>query len=264
MTDDKEYGREDGKDIPPWLQPVPDEGNIDPTGNSNVVLYASIGVATVILGLFGWYIYSLYTDPPVVEPIFVAAPAGPTKERPEEVGGLNVPNRDLGIHENRDGKQATPGVKLGEYAETPITDIAADAPTEKSSDPIGDVIAAASGSADAQPETGPEKQPEAFDELKATVEKLRATVAAAPAAADAYRIQLGAYGSKKAAENAWRTVRAKFREQFTEKTADYEAVRSGDRTLYRLRVGPFKDRTAADQECLAMRASEQSCIVVNP
>ncbi|RMB05012.1 SPOR domain-containing protein [Eilatimonas milleporae] len=79
-----------------------------------------------------------------------------------------------------------------------------------------------------------------------------------------YRLQLGAFGSRAGAERAWSRLRRQHSTLLEGLSADYEPVNTGDRTLYRLRVGPLQDRAAADALCVSLRAENVACMVINP
>ncbi len=261
-----------GKDIPPWLQPVPIEETSAENGPSKKLLFAGIAAAIVILGLFVAVILYLYEGSGQQDPLYVQAPTQTLKEKPADPRGMDVKHRDKSIYEQGEGLQPRSEVELGPQAEIPIAKIPDDpvgdaiealeentpSVDEKTSEPPSAKTKNSKSAKDKQPETTGEglKTTPAESDLKVTDEKAKDTLA--------YRVQLGAYASKKSAARAWRSAKGKFRTVLGEKTPDYEAVQTADRTLYRLRVGPYATRAAADQVCLVLRAEAQACIVVNP
>jgi len=261
MNSGEDTGQGPGKDIPPWLQPVSDEEEAS-QGTSKRLLGLTILGAVVVISLFVTVILILYDGVSNEKPIHVTAPETPVKEKPADPGGMKIVDRDKTIFDQGDGLKPRGEVSLGDQPETPLTEI----PEDSKADPVGDTIAAL---AEAEVETA-STEPKALEPKLSAATPIAPVVAPAPEdAADnqsskAFRVQLGAYGNKAGAERAWRTVRGQFADQMQGKSADYEDVRSGDRRLYRLRVGPFADRATADQVCLALRAREQACIVVNP
>lgn len=253
------------KDIPPWLQPVPEEEFQEASFVSGKLKIAMIAGAVIILSLFVAVIFYLYDDNAAMAPIHVEAPTTSVKERPQERGGMKVDHQDKVIFDQRDGVQQRGEVKLEAQPETPVEEV----PDEPANDPIADVIeqTATETPATATPATAtPEpavSKPEPAAEKPA---ESKPEPASEPAVSleNSFRVQLGAYGSENSASRSWRTVRGRFATYFAGKQPQYEPVQTGDRTLYRLRVGPFENRAAADQVCLALRAQEQACIVVNP
>lgn len=258
-----------GKDIPPWLQPVPEDEEDSAHVTGNKMLIATIAGAVVILALFVSVILYLYDDTSNTAPIHVEAPKDAVKEKPADPGGMQVAHQDKSIFDQSGGVQPRPQVELGAQPEVPVAEIP--------EDPVGDVIEKATEASAGPDQSVQEPQASEVEETTSsptTAPAASETVAPATAPKEAvpstedtgpqYRVQLGAYGSENAAARAWRTVRGRFPSRFDDKAASYESVQAGDRTLYRLRVGPYADRASADQVCLALRANEQACIVVNP
>jgi cell division septation protein DedD len=271
---DIDTGLSAGKDVPPWLQPVPVEDTSASNITSNRMLIATILGTIFIVSLFVAVIWFFYGSAPARAPIHVAAPTTPIKEKPTNPGGMKVDHQDKTIFDQSDGIQPRGEVVLGPQPEIPVSEI--------SDDPLGDVIdAVTTPEVEKQPkQAAPRLKPE--NTQATTTEAVQKRVAQEPVKAETtpdtvsgkgaaatsnekkYRVQLGAYASKKSASREWRRVKAKFAARLGDKAADFESVETGGRTLYRLRVGPYTDRITADQVCLALRADEQACIVVNP
>lgn len=285
MTDNEEQGA--AKDIPPWLQPVPEveeEGGFFANRKATLI---TAGVAVVLLTVFVAAIFTLYEDTPSGEPRRIVAEEGPVRTKPDDPGGMEVAFQDKEVFDAANGVPAGGRVTLGAEPEQPVSeipDIPEDTATPKdtvtnvaaepaSNDAIGDIAEAVTGESVTSPDpklqptaqniTNSEVGTEAVSEQAPTAtEPVIATTA--PTDASAYRVQLGAYGSEAGAETAWRAARGKFPNQLSTLTPSYEAVSSGGRTLYRLRLGPISSRGDADQVCIALRAQQQACIVVNP
>jgi len=260
---DDDTGLSAGSDIPPWLQAVPEGEASGSHVTGNKMLIAAIAGTVVVIVLFVSVIFYFYENNVPDAPIIVAAPKTAIKEKPVDPGGMTIDHQDKAIFDQADGLKPRGDVTLGDQPEAPVSEIA--------DDPLGDVIEAAtavqSGVDKGQAVNAEAKVVEAPVEKVAEAPVSEATVAksdAVEAQEKIYRIQLGAYASETSASRAWRAVRGKGLDILAAKTAEYEAVQSGDRTLYRLRVGPYADRVTADQACLALRAVEQACIVVNP
>ena len=260
---ESDTGLSTANDIPPWLQAVPEGKTSGSHVTGNKMLFAAIAGAVIVIALFVGVIFYFYENSVPEAPIVVAAPKTAIKEKPVEPGGMTVDHQDKTIFDQADGLKPRGDVTLGEQPETPVSEIV--------DDPLGDVIAAAT----TEQASGRQGQPVAAEPKVIEAPIKDAAKAAAPepqvaandvgaGATKIYRIQLGAYASETSAGRAWRAARGKGLIALSDKSAEYEAVQSGDRTLYRLRVGPYGDRIAADQACLALRAVEQACIVVNP
>lgn len=245
------------KDVPPWLQPVPEDDGDSSffVANKKTIITASI--AALLLAVFAGAIVVLYQDAPDGEPRRVTADAGPVKERPAEAGGMEVDHQDKAVLEIGDGATAKPSIQIGAQPEQPVAeipDIPADQPVEqaKTEDAIGDIAEAA---------TKPAVTPAAPTPGPSVTETPEPTAPAASQAAGAFRVQLGAYGSETSAATAWRALRGKFPRQLGDLEPTYVPVQSGDRTLYRLRVGPIDTRSRADEVCISLRAQDQACFV---
>jgi cell division septation protein DedD len=265
MTNGEDMENGPAKDIPPWLQPVPEEELQATSLVSGKLKIAIIAGALVILSLFVAVIFYLYSDTTPSAPIHVEAPKTAVKGRPADRGGMEVEHQDKVIFDQRDGVKTGGEVKLEPQAEMPLEAIPEDQAEELEDDPIAEAIEAVTE--DASPNEAEQSSSVSAEPQAPAAEKTEdpaEQAAAVPSMENAYRVQLGAFGSEVTAQRSWRTVRGQFAAYLGDKSVDYEPVQAGDRTLYRLRAGPFADRASADQVCLALRAQEQACIVVNP
>lgn len=267
--------QDNNNDVPPWLQPVPEAE--EPAGffaGKRGTMFAA-GIAVGLVAVFVVAIVLLYDDAPRPEPRVVTADNTPIKRKPDDPGGMEVEHQDKQVFDAANGITASNRVELGAQPEQPVDEIpdlpVDDAPTTTpaTDDKIGDIAEAALNN-DQRPEpeaTVPEvSQPTTRASQTPTVDEApSATVPTVQEVTEPqFRVQLGAYGSAQSAETAWRATRGKFLNQLRDLTPTYEAVQTGDRTLYRLRVGPLATRTDADQVCIALRAQQQACIVVKP
>lgn len=263
------------KDIPPWLQPVPeteDEGGMFSSGRMKLI---AVGIAALVVIVFVAAIVVLYRDAPSEGPRHIAAETAPIRERPDEAGGLKVDHQDKAVLEIGDGTPATSRVQIGVQPEQPVKEIP-DLPEEtaaavaESQDTIGDLAEAALDTAEKQ--AAPAPAPTQAQQSQPAQQPVATTPASEPvtesaegqSAQDQYRVQLGAYGSEQSAATAWRVVRGKFQRELGDLSPVYVPVQSGDRTLYRLRVGMLATRAEADAVCIALRTQQQACFVINP
>lgn len=285
MTEEKHTSPISEKDIPPWLQPVPDEeeGSGNPLEGKKMMLITA-GVAVTVVALFVLVLFYLYDDAGDGTPRHVVADNTPVRERPAEPGGMDVPHQDKAVLDQGSAGAAST-VQLAPQTEEPLTKLPEEPADQASAiddlvdqvtrEAEADAPAASAPSSDAaaqsvaqsqSPVTEPARREPQQAVETAPAAQVPASSQAAPAqpTAPAYRVQLGAYGSEESAARAWRTIRGKFQSILGTLEPIYEAVQSGDRTLYRLRVGPLDTRAAADEVCLGLRAQQQACIVVNP
>jgi len=75
-------------------------------------------------------------------------------------------------------------------------------------------------------------------------------------------VQLGAFGSATSAREAWNKLKARWPRQTGGLKASYEPVKSGGKTLYRLRV-TLGSHAAAEQFCGTLKQQKQACIVLS-
>lgn len=254
------------KDVPPWLQPVPEteeEGGGLSGGRARIAMVVG---ALAVVAVFAAAIAFLYPTSDEEAPRHIAADTSPIRERPEDAGGMQVDHQDKAVLEIGDGAPATSSVQIGSQPEQPVSeipDLPETSPADEAEDKIGDLAEAAlEEEAPVEEETrGLEPQ---VEEPVAAAPQVTQPTDATTAPAGTYAVQLGAYGSEASAQTAWRTVRGKFPGELGDLSPIYVPVESGDRTLYRLRVGMLADRAAADAVCIALRAQQQACFVVNP
>ncbi len=260
------------KDVPPWLQPVPETEEAKgffPLGRSTLI---AAGVAVSLIIVFVAAIMFLYKDAPKEGPRHIVAEDSPIREKPLEAGGMQVDHQDKAVLEIGDGTPATSRVQIGEQPEQPVAeipDLPVDAPTvvDTATDTIGDLAEAALESDNSAAPAAEDSSPQTPVEPAPAEQKQSPAPATTPqpsASAGQYMVQLGAYGSEQSASTAWRGIRGKFLGDLGELEPAYIPVQSGDRTLYRLRVGVLETRAAADAVCISLRAQQQACFVVSP
>jgi cell division septation protein DedD len=77
-------------------------------------------------------------------------------------------------------------------------------------------------------------------------------------------LQLGAFESEALANGAWQTFRARY-SAAAGLSPDVQRADLGTKGIvYRLRIGPFSDRTAATDACVQLKAQGANCFVTVP
>jgi len=77
-------------------------------------------------------------------------------------------------------------------------------------------------------------------------------------------LQLGAFESQELANGAWATFRSRY-EALRQLAPDVQRADLGAKGIvYRLRAGPFADRTAAADACMQLKAAGANCFVAAP
>jgi len=234
-------------DDKPWLEEVPaeveDKGFVDQYRPQ--VIGAGIVVLAAFLGLIV-YVYQGGDEDIAPEPPVIAAPDGPVREKPEDPGGIEIPDRDKLVYNRVSGEEGEEAVNLEPGPELP-----------------GDIPEAA-------PEVAPEEPAEAAapESTEETVEEAASAPDPAPAPAPVaqpapasgdFMIQLGAFGSRESAARAWTTLQGKYPSVLGNLAPDYEALKRSSGTLYRLRAGGFADRAGAEAACAKLKAEGQGC-----
>jgi len=234
-------------DDKPWLEEVPAEVEhktfVDQYRPQ--VIGAGIVVLAAFLGLIV-YVYLGGDEDIAPEPPVIAAPDGPVREKPEDPGGIEIPDRDKLVYNRVSGEEGEEAVNLEPGPELP-----------------GDIPEAA-------PEVAPEEPAEAAapESTEETVEEAASAPDPAPAPAPVaqpapasgdFMIQLGAFGSRESAARAWTTLQGKYPSVLGNLAPDYEALKRSSGTLYRLRAGGFADRAGAEAACAKLKAEGQGC-----
>ena len=244
-----------------------------------------LGAAVVIagLGVLGWYVYDRLLPAagsgavPLIE-----ADDGPTKKRPEDPGGLVVPNQDKLVYETLDGEAAEETVERllpapeeplpqPEPAE-PVTE--APAPEPEPAAEQADIpplppaeLEAETPTAAAEPAATPPPEPVAEAPESAAPEPEPAAPAETAAATPGvYLVQLASFREIAEADKAWRQLVKRHGDLLNEFTARVERADLGAELgiFYRLRVGPFGGEAAARALCDALKSRNLDCLVVRP
>lgn len=201
-------------------------------------------------------------------PLIEADPR-PIKVRPDDPGGLRVPNQDELIFERNRGSTAQPGAaRLAPEPEGPRIDAlraqvaqppAAPAAAPQAT-PASPPAATASGARPGAP--APAQAPAA---TTAPAAQPASTPAArpAPAPGGSVRVQLGALSTEEAARTEWDRLSRRHADllgAFRPQVVRFE--REGQAPLFRLRTGGFATADAARDFCEQVRARNVPCTVV--
>lgn len=203
----------------PWLEAVDEDG--DGPGFGRLIALVLIGLVTigvVVGGIF--YMRSQGTE--LKLPEFIAASDEPYKVKPSNPGGMEVEGQGATAFAASEGADPKGAINTNAVPEKPL------------------VKAAPTPAAPAQPEVKKAAAP--------------APAQPAPAAAGGAAIQLGAFSSQAAANNAWKALSSRFA-YLKPLTHSVVAVASGGKTLYRLRAsGPD-----AAGICRRLQAAGEDC-----
>jgi hypothetical protein len=215
----------------PWLEAV-EEDDGDGEGPSVAKLIAAIVIGLVAIGVIvGGLFWLGNRNQPGGNGDVIAAPEGDYKVRPENPGGMNVSGEGQVAAAASAGQTPQGNLNLG-TPEAPFTQ-APPAPAAPPQVAQAPAPAPAPASAPAQPRPAPAPQQPA-----------------APGAT----IQLGAFSSQAAANQAWGSLAGRFR-YLAPLSHAVVPVQSGARTLYRLRASG----AGAADVCRRLQVAGEAC-----
>ncbi|MBC6406492.1 MAG: SPOR domain-containing protein [Rhodospirillales bacterium] len=263
------------------------------------LLFPSIIVLVALLGFVGVLLYGMNAEGPrqgMLEPPTLKAQIDVDKIKPDEPGGLQVLNRDVEVLNQADSGNVPEIVVLKPAAEEPVP-LPEPGPEPGKAGPL-DVLperspvsitendAVVPPDRLAVPALGVPRRPTAKlqgreDEILAELMAAKdgkparhqtataVPVAALPptpaAAAGPYLIQLASMQTAEAAEDAWGRISRSYSAQLADLAHSIQRAEiSGSGFRFRVRVGSFPTRTAAQTQCDRLKAAGQACIVVTP
>lgn len=227
----------------------------------------------------------------------VRAPDGPDRERPEDPGGVDVPDRDKQVYDTfRSGEEGGEPVveRLLPAAEAPLNDPepapepqpepetgtaaeesdVADAPESAEG---GETVTETETEAEAGAETEalpeqevasrpapPPARPSELERKPSPVPEPAATApavsAAAPAPDGPWQVQLAAFREEADALATWKRISRKHQSLLGDMSPVVKRADTSNGVFYRLRVGGFDTREAANAFCGRLKAAGQDCI----
>jgi cell division septation protein DedD len=267
------------------------ENDVDPRRRGWLLL--GLGAAALALAGFGavaaygWLQYGTGVAGDGPAPL-VRADLRPVKTRPENPGGLLVPDQDKEIYgtlaPGRMAGAAPAPTKVERLLPPPEAPLPKPVPATPDVAPPPEAVAppsapppAASAPVAAEPAPPAAAPPPAPPAVAAAPAPPRAVAPPAPAASAAkleavtqrppppgsYRIQLAALTSNDDAARAWEKLRKAFPDVLAGLTpAIVKVDLPGKGTFYRLQAGPLKDRDQANGACA--RIGRGGCLVVPP
>ena len=267
------------------------------TGWSRVVGVIFAVAVIGVLAFFGFVVWRAISDeaPRLTEaevPVIVADPSE-TRVRPDDPGGMEVPDQDMLIHRSLEEGESEPVVeRLLPPPEEPAARPASPPPSPPVvAEDVADVEAQIPASvAEPEPAAEPDSPPQSEPEVTQTVvapspppppplAKAEPEAAAPPdtladpppdppvaAAGGAYRIQLASFRDRDAVDRGWKAFLAKAPVLLVDLIPDVQEVDLGPErgTFYRLRAGPLRSREAAEKLCELLGEVDLECLVVAP
>ncbi len=239
----------DDRERLPWLEPAEEgyeEEEVSPARIIGLVLVGLALLALIVGG--GWWLKSRSASSGG-DTKLIAAQGGPYKVPLNESGGKVFQGEGDTSYAASEGQDASGQIDNSRVPEAPLENVSRGSTTREEA---------------AKPEPKPAKRAvtaSVKDETKAAKPAAAATPAPAAANAGGALIQLGAYGNKAGAQEAWKKFTRRF-DYLEPLSMVIEPVSVGGQSLYRLRA---RTPTAADATglCGRLRVAGESCMVVN-
>jgi hypothetical protein len=199
----------------------------------------------------------------------IRAEAGLVKVRPEQPGGMEVPDRDKTIYDRIGENTGQPPVeRLLPPPETPLPPpkpaarpAPVPAPATKVEPPPAPSPPPAPAQAAPQPAPSPPPAQPASPPKVASVPP----AAAGKGFKDAFSVQLAAARSPEQAKGEWERLRRKHADLLGSLESTVVAADLGEKGVFhRLRAGPLKDEAAARALCAKLAEQKTGCLVVRP
>ncbi|MGE0117591.1 MAG: SPOR domain-containing protein [Dongiaceae bacterium] len=239
------------------------------------VMAAAVSVAA--LGAVTWVVYAAVMETGSSEVPYITAEAGPEKIRPQDAGGMEVPNQDIRVYDELSGAPPSPETEvLLPVPEAPITPPVAAEPQPPPAIETAEIPRVAAPAPDVEPAAGSEALTADTTPAASTPDEPETVAADAPppepelqtqtaAAAGAFRIQLVAVKSQDAAQAAWKKMATAHPDVLAGLTLKIVKVdRGAEGAIYRVQGGPLADRAAAEGACGKLKQKHQDCLVVAP
>lgn len=251
------------------------------SGRRRIIMLA---IVVVIVGGFSAIVWNAYNQGQrsggdAVVPL-IQADNGPTKVRPDQPGGMDVPNQDKLIYDRlTPGQNATAGVeRLLPAPEAPVARPEPPAAPPQTESLLPDTAAAprspVQSSNELEPPTIATRPPAASVPSAPAAPAKPQAAPAAPAAVASIppastaaggnaRIQLGAVRSREAAQKEWARLQKANSDLLGKLGLNISQANLGDRgTFFRIQAGPVGDQKAASDLCAKLKARKVSCIIV--
>ncbi|MGH6927680.1 MAG: SPOR domain-containing protein, partial [Dongiaceae bacterium] len=262
---DRDFFADDDFDpeIPPppiGAAPQPDDAAIGPPerGSGRLRLWplAAGVLALAVLGSATWIVYDVVVaDAGGGDVPYISAEAGPEKIRPQEEGGMEVPNQDIRVYNELTGSPAAPEAEV--LLPPPEAPVSPPVPAEEQtaaetaeipSVPAPEVEPAAGGESAEQATSSDQPQPGVEEPAVEAVDPVAEEEPVQTAAVTgAFRIQLAAVKSEDAAQVGWKKMTKSHPDVLGALSLNVVKVdRSSGGALYRLQAGPFADRATAE------------------
>lgn len=224
----------------------------------------ALGVFISILAVILTGFFMFGDDKTDEEIITITATPTPVKIRPEQPGGMPIPDQDKQIYSLMQSNRTEPKVEaLFPEPEKPVLP---DIPVaESQQDPSAVSAAVVPVVVEEVPPT-PKKEAARLNKPKPTpavAAKSAEKATATNASANMWRVQLLSTSKKQTAEKAWPAILKKHKALLSDMSHDVVSAQiPGKGTFYRLWIGHFGSRDRAAALCAKLKARKQECVPV--
>lgn len=267
--------------------PAPDDPVAFDAGDANygrgpVVLILAVVMVVAAAGI----IFAVYEQGARSrsEPATITADLAPEKVAPTDPGGVVVEHQDKFIYDQISGTERPQVEVLLPESEEPL-DLSGLRTVSDNAERVvattadeGEEAEAVAVEGAVTPRPKPElstpvaSEPEPEPVADKTVESLilettpdTPPTSTGSAISGNYVVQVGAYDGSSLASRAWDKMRSEHNALLANLRPDIQVADLGNKgTWYRLRVGPFSDRSSADKLCGQLKAAGQDCLVKKP
>ncbi|MEO3431633.1 SPOR domain-containing protein [Inquilinus sp. CAU 1745] len=276
----------DYPDAPEVPDPLLDEAPRRGSGYRRALILGLVLLAFAAFGALIWYAYATSQSPVAAGEVpLIQADPSPTRIRPEQPGGLEVPHQDRLVLRSIDPDAPTPVVEQllpppeqpmevpepPPPAATPAPAVQP-APPPAEDDlqlalrPRGEAIPPAAETAPEEPtvETPPQPVPEPEPPATPVPETAPAAEPApvAPSSQGGVHIQMAAVRTQEAARGEWARLQGEFPDLLGGLQLRVQEADLGERGIfYRVQAGPL-DEARAEQVCGGLKAQNTDCILV--
>ncbi len=254
-----------------------------------------------VLAFFGFVVWRAISDeaPRLTEaevPVIAADPSE-TRVRPDDPGGMEVPDQGMLIHRSLEEGESEPVVER--LLPPPEEPVARPAPPPPPPPVVAEGVPEVepqtpTSVSEPEPAAEPESPPQSVPPPQSEPEVAQASVAPSPppppplaraepeaeappdtlppadppiaAAGGGYRIQLASFRDRDAVDRGWKAFLAKAPVLLVDLIPDVQEVDLGPERgiFYRLRAGPLRSREAAEKLCELLGEVDLECLVVAP
>jgi cell division septation protein DedD len=187
----------------------------------------------------------------------IRADADPVKVKPDDPGGMEIPNRDRFVF---NPKGNMPVERLLPAPETPLP-----RPATTSNPMLRPAAPPTAAAAPQAPVAAAQQPPIAAQQPAPNVAKPQTAAVPPSAGMTGYRLQLGAVKTPEVARSESDRIKRLYGDLLGSLGLSVERADLGDRgVFYRIHAGPIADAAQAERVCAQLRQRGQGCILAKP